>query len=212
MAEIPVSDTVLPVISEENVPPVVDNKAAVTPFIDIKSHWAEEFINKLFNLKIVQGKTSTTFEPESMLTRAEMVKIALLAFTDKYNDSTIPEDQMPNFSDMKGPHWANRFIAIAQKEGIIKGYADGTFRPDAFISRAEALKILTETSQKISKYAYKKAPFTDVIETAWYVKYINFAFEKGIVSGKSPTLFLPDNAVTRAEAAKITVKLMELQN
>jgi len=114
---------------------------------------------------------------------------------------------------------ANPFCAAAkwaQEKGIFEGYSDGSFKPYQPINRVEVLKAVLEAlSYEIPGYAYGNQGFSDVVQDAWYVKYISAGKMYGIVKGYSDGKFKPDNQVTKAEtlvmllnAAKIKSGLM----
>lgn len=149
----------------------------LTSFRDILGHWAKTYIEKLYLKGIVSGKTETSFAPNKNLTRAELTKIALNSF-----EFDLPENvtQKP-FSDVALDAWYVAFVAKGKDEGIIGGYADGTFRPNQPVNRAEALKILIEAAG-IDTADYE-AQFLDTEQTAWYSPYIAYAKQKGIVEG-----------------------------
>jgi hypothetical protein len=94
-------------------------------------------------------------------------------------------------------------------QGIIDGYDDGTFRPAANINRAELIKLLMISAQITPPEGDKC--FTDVSGTTWYVKWVCAAKEKGWVGGYADGSFRPENAVNRAEAAKIIVNVLGIQ-
>ncbi len=198
-AEVTVDETPVVVEAPEEVIPA-------SPFIDIKGHFSESFVNKLYFWKVVQGRTATMYEPDAKLTRAEMLKIALLLF--KYQD-VLDEKAVNPFTDEKG--WWDMYAAAGKEAGIISGYSDGSFRPNSFVTRAEAAKILTVASKKMKNKDAKAAPFTDVMQDAWYAPYVNFLYENGVVSGKTKEMFAPNDSITRGEMAKMGVNLYELK-
>lgn len=114
-------------------------------FTDISSQELLQTANILKSLKIMQGDSSTTFAPSRNLTRAEFSKllVTMLGITDvsAYRNYTI-------FPDVPSTHWAAGYINAAvrhpdlQKKNIIKGYADGTFKPNNTINYGEACTML----------------------------------------------------------------------
>ncbi|TLS50616.1 S-layer homology domain-containing protein [Paenibacillus antri] len=104
------------------------------------------------------------------------------------------------FSDIAG-HWAKANIESAVKAGFVSGYPDGTFKPDANVSRAEFLAIMTRASELSDAGAVE--PFEDVASTHWAVDAINRGIGMGFIHtsdfGKT---FAPDQALTRAEMVK----------
>lgn len=177
--------------------------AGLAPFTDISNSWASAYIQKLFTLEVVSGLTSTTFGPDQNLTRAQMVKIAMLAFGYQMTDGATP-----TFKDVNAGDWFAKYIAMAEKAGVVGGYANGTFMPNNNITRAEALKILLAAAAhayNVQSDIFDRWPnnFTDVDQAAWYANYVNFAFANGIVNGKTSTMFAPNDSVTRAEMTKM---------
>jgi hypothetical protein len=110
-----------------------------------------------------------------------------------------------SFSDVPATHANAEAIAYVKSEGIVEGYADGTFKPDATINRAEFVKILMGSFEDDGRMC-KIAPFSDVDQTAWYATYAHRARCQGIVEGYPDGTFKPAASINFAEAAKIIVK------
>lgn len=172
---------------------------AELPFTDVAGHWAQSYITQLYRMKIVQGRTMTTFAPDEPMTRAEVTKVALLLFGYDVPEATS------TFADVPADAWYAKYVAAAKTAGIVDGYNDNTFHPDAEVNRAEALKIMLAAS-KMALDAAPESPFFDVASNDWYAPYVSFAFAKEIVSGKTPTRFAPEESITRAEMTKIALK------
>ena len=102
------------------------------------------------------------------------------------------------FSDIEG-HWAEKSILFAQENGIINGY-NGEFRPNDYITRAEACAIIRRLIK--SPYTGNSAGFSDVGSDKWYYNDINSLFKVNVISGDGDK-FYPDNLITRQEAAKM---------
>lgn len=98
------------------------------------SRWSNNAVSTIYKAEIISGYPNGTFRPASKITRAEFATIAA-RFSDKEYDSN------ENFTDTQG-HWAHDFIQIAVQEGWISGYPDGTFKPDQYITRAEAMTLI----------------------------------------------------------------------
>ena len=96
--------------------------------------WYNNAVSTLSNANIIYGKPGNLFDPNAPITRAEFAAIAVRFFGGEYSG----EDQ---FSDISG-HWANSEINRAYMNDLVKGYTDGTFRPDNNITRAEAMTIV----------------------------------------------------------------------
>lgn len=199
--------------STETVPPV----APVPPvaFTDIIGHWAEAYINKIRDLGIVNGKTPTKYAPDDNVSRAEIIKIAVNAFKHVL-PKTVDKNPLPDV-DMKA--WYAPYVQAALTDAIISGFEKG-LGPNTFASRGMAVTILakatgfTDIQANFDKnYAGKKtAHFPDVPATDPNAPFIAYLYDKGIISGYVNGKFgLKDN-VTRAEIAKIVVKLIEFVN
>lgn len=106
-----------------------------TSLSDVEAkRWSNPSISTMENAGIVTGYPNGTFKPGQYITRAEFAAIA--SRFDKLDER--PNDR---FSDIKG-HWAEKYIASAANKGWINGYTDGTFKPDQYITRAEAAKFI----------------------------------------------------------------------
>ncbi len=105
---------------------------------------------------------------------------------------------------------------ITEKHGTyIVGYEDGTFRPEAQISRAEAAaifaRLLAEAKgENISSASARYANFTYTVPGAWYASYVNYLSSYGVVMGNSKTAFRPNDDITRAELTAMAVRFFEV--
>lgn len=113
------------------------------------------------------------------------------------------------FADVSSAHPNAEAIEYVKAEGIVEGYADGTFKPDATINRAEFVKILMGSLEDDGRMC-KIAPFTDIDQTAWYATYAHKARCQGIVEGYPDGTFKPAASINFAEAAKILANSYEL--
>ena len=191
--------------SEPEEEEVVAEEEEEMPFVDVNNHWSKDYVTDLYNQGIVSGKDLTHFKPEDSITRAEFTKVIVGAFGIEVKDaediSTMP------FKDVKAGDWFLPYAEAAKEEGLVGGYADGTFKPNATITRAEAMKILLEAAGADTEGA-EKSTFKDVSQSAWYAKYVNYAAENDIVKGYADGTFGPDKNITRAETAKIVSLMM----
>lgn len=108
------------------------------------------------------------------------------------------------FKDTKG-HWAEQSIEKAASLGIIKGYSDGRFLPDANVTRAEFVSML---NRALGNTATADSGFTDVKSTEWYYYDVQKSVTAGYVNGFSDKTFKPDKTITRQEAAVMLSKLV----
>ena len=105
------------------------------------SYWANTTISTMTGLGYVQGRSTTTFAPQSPITRAEFATICA-----RFDTGTSSGTQ--TFTDIKG-HWAEKYIQRAAELGWIKGFEDGTFRPDTYITRAQAMTMINRVLNRI---------------------------------------------------------------
>ena len=104
-------------------------------------YWANTAISTMTGLGIVQGRSTTTFDPKAPITRAQFAAICARFDTGKSNGSRT-------FSDIEG-HWAKAYIERAAELGWISGFQDGTFRPDAYITRAQAVTMINRMLNRV---------------------------------------------------------------
>jgi hypothetical protein len=167
-------------------------------FVDMINHWADLYVESLYQKGIVKGYDETHFQPNKPITRAEFTKIVVMKF-----GLPLSEKPVTNFTDViDAKDWFAPYIEAAVKAGIVTGYGDGTFKPAAPITRAEAVKILVLAKEKGDLSAYENT-FPDVLLTDWFAKFVGYAVKNSIVSGYRDKTFKPRNNITRAEAAKI---------
>jgi YVTN family beta-propeller protein len=121
------------------VPPTPDGSH---PFSDIAGHWAEAWMEDLYDEGLTSGYPDGTYRPQNQVTRAEMAVFLLKA---KYGSSyTPPPVSGGSFTDVAG-HWAEAWIEQLAEEGITSGYPDGTYRPNNNVTRAEMAVFLVRT-------------------------------------------------------------------
>ncbi|NCP67359.1 S-layer homology domain-containing protein [bacterium] len=113
------------------------------------------------------------------------------------------------FADVSGFNPHADAIAYVQAEGIVAGYADGTFKPNDTINRAELVKIIVESSGRPAN-CETSFSYIDVPVGAWYLDYLDNARCLGVVGGYPDNTFKPGNAVLMTEAAKIISKGLNL--
>ena len=155
--------------------------------IDYNNHYA-----------YIIGYEDGTVRPENNITRAEVATIFFRLLTDESRVQYWSTDN--SFSDVSIENWYNNAISTAANAGIVNGYEDGTFRPNAFITRAE---FATIASRFAAAAGVIPANFAD-ISGHWAESYIKKAASVGWVNGYAEdNTFRPNNNITRAEAMTI---------
>ena len=191
------------------------------PFNDTIGHWSLPYgtilrgvtVNK--NLRLLQGYSNgqdALLHPDQAITRYEFLKLALLSSCINTEADLSMDTQ--SFSDV--PRSGRKFESVdairrrnviytGVHEGIIKGYDDGTFRPDAPITRAEAAHILVAAMRLDFDALPTKgsSSFADVPESAWFAYAINILRTRDILHGYNDGTCRPSQLITRGEAAKI---------
>ena len=179
---------------------VTMNGKAYSPVTFVNRKAAE--LNRTDHFAFLVGYTDGTFGPERNMTRAEVTTMFARLLTEQIEaDKTYSS----TFNDVPKGYWAANYIGYMQQFGIITGYSDGSFRPDAPVTRAEFAAI----ASRFEKLTEGSKSFTDVPDTYWAARYINFAATRGWVTGYSDGTFKPENTITRAEVAAVTCRLLE---
>lgn len=167
-------------------------------FPDISEHWAEAEIRFLIGLDIIDGYEDGSFRPERTITRAEAVKMIVEVLE-------LPP-AAPAFSDVSDHFWGNEYIGAAEVAGIVEGYQNGMFGPQAAVTREEAAAMLVR--------AYKltgegDVPFSDVDRNMWSYSDIQALVDEQAVSGYPDNTFRPYNAVSRAEFSAMLARVID---
>lgn len=169
-------------------------------FEDVAGHWAEEAIADLKQKQIVDGYESNLFRPEQAISRAEAVAVIVRAF-GLTNPKAIQYDDVPE------NHWAYESIAIAASAGAVNGYPDGSFRPDARITRGETAALVAQTLKLPGETGGEK-PFSDIAESDWFLPYLAQLKAKGWIDGYDDGSFRPHLPITRAEFASLLHRIL----
>lgn len=168
--------------------------------------WSFNYVDGLATVKgAVGGYADGSFKPSSDITRAEFAKMVVVALG-------IFDDTTTAAANLKGTdaehHWAFEYIAKAVGAGLMKGYPGGKFRPDAKITRAEASAIIFRAKNLKADAASQE--FSDVPAKYWASASIGAMKKLGVIAGYTDGTFRPSSNATRAEAAKMIYKALQL--
>ena len=184
---------------EPDEPDGPDIPPYIPPVTPSEPDYKPEWLNTEDHYAYIIGYEDGTVRPNGSITRAEVATIFFRLLTDETREQYWSSTN--NYTDVKAGDWFNNAVSTLSRMGILGGYADGTFRPDATITRAEFAKIA------VSFFKYKDIAseniFTDVVRGSWYESFVTAAAEIGLIEGYEDGSFRPESGITRAEACTI---------
>lgn len=183
------------------------DESTEVPFLDVHKHWAEESIQQAVELGFIKGYQDGTFRPNADITRAEFIVILTKALKLQGSGQEL------NFSDNADiDPWATQAISQAVEAGIINGYTDGTFRPNAKISRTEMV-LMAVRALKLNVEAVDQTSFKDDSKIPqWAKASVEAAVKDGLVNGVGANTFAPNHTATRAESVTMLLKAIKLHS
>ncbi len=178
------------------------------PFTDVKNTWYTDAIKYVYKNLLMNGKSDTTFEPESELTRAEFAK-ALWSLAGK--TETTPDLK---FVDTQNKQWYAESVTWAVNAGIVNGYNENGknyFKPNDQIKRQEMAKMIV-TFLEFMKVEIKGEDVKDSFSDAksfqkWAVPFIDAVRVSGLMNGKEGGAFQPMATAKRSECATILMRM-----
>jgi SpoIID/LytB domain protein len=165
------------------------------------AHWAQTYVNELFQKKIISGYSDGTFRPNNAVTKAQFSKIIInsLGYERVFNQQT--------FMDVPKDDWANPYVEAAIQNGLLlKDEVGPSFHSNIPISREEmavmigralSLSPVSRPAKFIDNYEMKRPGLVEAVSNA------------GILDGYPDGTFKPENFLTRAQAAKVIYLAME---
>lgn len=176
-------------------------------FADLQGHWAQRDIESLANKLIVQGLNGNDFAPSRQVTRAEFsaMLVRSLGLDGKSVDS---------FTDIPSDAWYADAVGAAYESGLITGYANGTFHPDAPITREQMAAMISRTlkfaGQSPVAHASALKRYSDRSElSSWAREPAERLLEAGILHGTSEAALSPKELATRAQSAVLVKRMLE---
>ncbi|WP_438448526.1 S-layer homology domain-containing protein [Gorillibacterium sp. sgz5001074] len=177
-------------------------------FADISGHWAESDVKLLASKLLVQGVTDTRFEPEATVKRSEFATLLVraLGLVEEEGVST-------SFSDIPASYWAAGSIRAAVQSGLIKGFEDGTFRPESPITREEMAVMISRALKQAGKVPQANSSvlqyFKDYTSISkWSEDAMAQVVKAGIFQGVGDQQMDPEQTATRAQAAAVFKRLL----
>ena len=157
-------------------------------------------LNTEDHFSYVVGYEDGMVKPENAITRAEVASIFYRLLKDDVRDENTTD--VSEFSDVSASDWYGTTVATLSAMDIVRGYEDGTFRPNAPITRAEFAAIATRFFEETGA-EYEPGTFDDVTGDEWFANAIADAVELGLIGGYPDGTVRPNNNITRAEACAV---------
>lgn len=172
---------------------------AYAGFEDVQDdHDNVDAIEFLKDAEVVKGYSDGSFKPEFEINRAELMKILV----ESQGVTPDPDEYQGCFSDV-ADQWFAPYVCYAEATGWVKGYSDGTFKPEKAVNKVEAVKML------IHAHGYDgdmegcdEELFNDTDGDEWYGKYLCVAKQKGLLEEVDGGKYMPGNSMVRAEIAE----------
>lgn len=171
------------------------------------SHYANAAIKALSSRMVVQGYANGTFQPNGFVTRAEFAAMLIKAL------GIVPTAEETNLKDIKKSAWYYDSVSSAVKAGLLKGYEDGTFRPNQTITQQEMLVVLYgalsfggyENKNSGNVQSFDKAQGFD----EWSEQAVNVLLQEGIINKKEVFEIDADKKSTRAEGIEMLYRMLK---
>lgn len=162
-------------------------------------------LNTTDHFAYIVGYGNGEVRPQNNITRAEVATIFFRLLTDDVRDENLTKTN--RYSDVTRADWYNTAVSTLSSMGIITGYPDGTFRPNAAITRAEFAAIAARFDSNGDKTTAK---FSD-IATHWAKDEISIAYNNGWITGYPDGTFGPQRDITRAETMTLVNRVLNRQ-
>lgn len=180
-------------------------------FTDTYGHWAKDYIGTLAGMKILDGIGDNMFNPDGSVTRAQFV--AMLA--KMTSEADVSAAANAGFTDVPSNEWYYGYVNWGYENGIVNGMGDGTFAPNANITREQMAVMLCNYSKSINfvlPQVKSEVTFSDTsLISSWAVDYVFTAAGAGIINGFDTGDFRPQGIATRAQAATVIYKMCEVR-
>ena len=162
-------------------------------------------LNTTDHFAYIVGYGNGEVRPQNNITRAEVATIFFRLLTDDVRDENLTKTN--RYSDVTRADWYNTAVSTLSSMGIITGYPDGTFRPNAAITRAEFAAIAARFDSNGDKTTAK---FSD-IANHWAKDEISIAYNNGWITGYPDGTFGPQRDITRAETMTLVNRVLNRQ-
>jgi hypothetical protein len=168
-------------------------------------------IEWMYEEGFANGYRDGSFRPDACVNRAEFLKMLMLASgtnVENYGNKSW-------FYDVDYNAWYAKYLNAAVAKGVVRGYPDGSFRPQVCVNRAEAIKMASVElfgNHLVMNAGYQR-PY-DVYASSWYAPFVDFALSSNTVGrnhmradGNGSTYFMPEKSMTRGEVAEMLYRM-----
>lgn len=187
----------------------VGYKSPVPNFTDISGHWAKEHILFTVSRGLFSGISETTFSPNTTLTRGMFVTAL-----GRLSGINPADYQTGRFTDVKADAYYAPYVNWAAKTGIVDGTTSTTFAPDSNITREQMAVIMKNYAGKMGcsiPKTLEAVTFADNAQiSSWAKDAVKAMQQAGVLSGKENNRFDPKGSATRAEAATVLHRFVEV--
>lgn len=215
-SEIP-SDVAVPPVLVGNVDPVplppspttdenpIESASLDSRFNDLVGHWSAPFVEALAEKGLVKGFLNGTFQPENLVTRAEFAALVTAAFPQ-----VAKENPVQRFPDVPADFWGARAIRQAQAQGFLSGFPDGSFRPNAPLTKVQAIVSLANGLSLGAGRSEALLIYRDRAQVPSYaIGAVATATNRNIVVGyPDPAVLKPLLPINRAETTALVHQAM----
>ncbi|MBR3423345.1 MAG: S-layer homology domain-containing protein, partial [Clostridia bacterium] len=176
------------------------------PFKDVSaSEWYYGEVAEAYSKGLMNGRSATLFAPKENVTRAEIATLL-----SRVDGAEIDKNATVSYPDVKAGAWYVPYLAWANSKGILKGYPDGTAKPNAPVTRAEMAVMLARYAS-MRELTLPASPRVDAFSDAgsfanWYSSEAETLRFAGIFGGDSARRFNPSSNASRAEVAALAVR------
>ena len=187
-----------------------ETREPISAFVDVElTDWYGETVHKAKEYGLMQGIGATIehyplFDPDGSSTRSAVARVI-------YNMESPEAAQYENpFTDVPAGQWYSDAVYWGAENGVIQGYPDNTFRPDAVITREDLITLLYRYSGMEAPDSEKLAEFADAADVSHYaVEAMEWAITEGIIEGYLDNTLKPQATTNRAELATLLVRFYE---
>lgn len=186
-----------------------DQSSPTLSFSDVsENQWYYPYIMEACQLELMLGMGNGTFQPEGYLTRAQLVQLLV----NLEGDVSLDEHTDTGFSDVPTDRWYTGPLAWAVEQGYVLGMSDGTFRPDEPVTREQLCAILARyLRDKGIEPSQSPLTFSDAdLITEYAREDVDFCTALGLIQGMGDGSFSPTTGTTRAQAATVLLRMIDV--